>query len=223
MTNQNLGWTIARIDQQFASQKMMYAILFLRKWQNSKLLKDEVLLSIYLHQDIANNIKMVPQWRGRHTISNDNFSWQRTRPSLNRTIFDDSYLSSCHIPHRHKFCTMFNFVLFPNLQGILSTRQFKWWSVTRYVTSICKGHAPKDTHEHNLCPLKTAVVVCTSSWRFVWWTVIRFMEISVTNAALTMKGQHILNYPCIKIRFKQIKIWLDGIEHGILSYVDCEP
>ena len=68
-------------------------------------------------------------------------------------------------------------------------------AVFQYMRGILKRY-----RKRNLWPMKTAKTWCKASKRFVWWTVIHSMKISVVLLAL-VKGQKILNAPRIAIRY----------------------
>ena len=117
------------------------------------------------------------------------FVGQRTRPNHNLTIYDETKFSSCHTPYINSIfhpASSYYFLSHKKLFQADKTRS----AIFQYMRGILKN-IPK----HNLWPMKTALTLCTSSRRLVWWNVIHPTKISVVLLALKAKGQKLLNAP----------------------------
>ena len=142
---------------------------------------------------------------------------QRTRPSLNLTIYDETKFSSCNTPSANNILNPVSYYYFLSHKKLFKASNFNVNERPDLLYFSLWGVYSKTYQKYNLWPVKTVKTLCTSSRRLVWWNVIHSTKISVIRLALKAKGQkywmplvcpEILteNLCCIEIHLSQREI-----------------
>ena len=139
-----------------------------------------------LRKYFQNGTKIVLQpWKCSMTI----LVGRRTIPYLNLTIFDETKVSSCHIPYTNNILYPVSSYCFLSHKKFFQAGNFNvnirpdllYFSIWGIYTTIYQNN--------NLWQAKTAKTLCTSLRILVSWNVILSTKISVVRLALKAKGQ----------------------------------